>query len=136
MTLNDPMATIIPRGDNTVFDVSLRIVNIEKLQELARQGPLTFETWGQSETQLNLGNLVPGQPRFLGRFQLPQDRDKQGYSLFFSTRNRLLSPIDQTSTSKRHLEAGDEDSSISPENLPDYKKDIPTATSPSRTDRP
>lgn len=85
---NNPMAILIPRGDHTVFDVALRIVDVGKLQALAKKGPVTFETMAQAEINLNLGNLVPERFRMLGRWQLPADSDTQDYNLFFAARSR------------------------------------------------
>jgi hypothetical protein len=81
---------VIHQGQYPVYDVGIRIVDLEKYDRLG--GTITLEKMAQTDTRLNVGNLGPSQTAMWLSWPLP-DADQQRYNIFISARNGFVTQI-------------------------------------------
>ncbi len=82
--LDTPDMVFVHQGKYPLYDVSIRIVDLEKWDLL--RGNLSMPELAKTETRLNLGNLGSGKALVLGKWKLPAS-DRQRYNIFTSARN-------------------------------------------------
>ncbi len=82
-------AILLAQGKYPLYDISIRIVNIEMLRLITKTyHSIPFEVRSKYETIYKAGNLGSEQTilEFLS-WKLPNDREHQGYNVFITTRN-------------------------------------------------
>ncbi|MBU8920743.1 MAG: hypothetical protein KOO63_02675 [Bacteroidales bacterium] len=77
-------------GDNTLFDVTARIVNLDRFEQL--KGNFTFESFQHTDTIMPLGTMISGHALFRGEIPVNQ-LPKRGYNVFFTARNGAFSQL-------------------------------------------
>ncbi len=87
---NRPFRCVNHQGQYPLYDVTIRISDLDKLEAL--KGDLTLEKIAQTETYLKVGNLGPGQGRFMGMWELA-DTDQKRYNIFISARNGFFTQL-------------------------------------------
>lgn len=91
--LPDPVANnarivVIQQGKYPLYDVSIRIVDINKFEEVKRQFPtLTFDNIKLSETLISAGNLSPGQAIIVNDPVRLLNADKLSFNIFIFARS-------------------------------------------------
>ncbi|MGD0627079.1 MAG: hypothetical protein ABSB32_20525 [Thermodesulfobacteriota bacterium] len=79
-------------GQFPVYDVSLRIVDLDRIDliDQKRPGTITFEdVWSTNVFTKTVGNLGPSQSQMLGNWTLPKV-DKARYNIFIAARNGFV----------------------------------------------
>lgn len=89
-TTNTPLLTLVHQGKYPLYDVGIRIVDLEKFN--LPKDKWTFEMLAQAETQLNIGNMSPKQARIIGSLSLP-NTEHQGYNIFIGARNGFVTQL-------------------------------------------
>jgi hypothetical protein len=74
----------VHQGDHTLYDVTARLVNLDRWGEV--EGHLSLETLAYANTTLSLGTLIAGHTSMRGEIAL-DTFPKRGYNIFFSARN-------------------------------------------------
>ncbi len=80
---------LIHQGENSLYDVSIRIVDLEKFESIELK---TLSDVREAETVINIGNLVPNMAQVLGGWQLP-DTDMKRYNIFIAARNGIVTQL-------------------------------------------
>lgn len=81
---NTPNIVFVHKGRYPLYDVGVRIVDLEKWGRLGKK--LTMQDLRQTDTYINLGNLSRNQVSLKGTLKLP-DSGQQRFNIFFSARN-------------------------------------------------
>jgi hypothetical protein len=81
---------VINQGRYPLYDVSIRIVDLEKFDRFG--GTFTLENMAQTDTLLSVGNLGPSHTAMWRKWPLP-DADQQRYNTFISARNGFVTQI-------------------------------------------
>ncbi|MBI3058746.1 MAG: hypothetical protein HYY81_05490 [Deltaproteobacteria bacterium] len=87
---NEGMLIVIHQGVNPLFDVYMRIVDLQTFAELG--GDVTLNNFMHGSTQFQLGTLVAGHARTLGKFSLGTET-KRSFNIFFAARNGGFSQL-------------------------------------------
>jgi len=88
---NDALMMVIPSGEFPLFDVSLRIVDLEKFEEDTKKN-LSLESLSKSQIIRNIGNVSPKTTVTMGKINLGSG-DKKDYNVFISARNGHLQQL-------------------------------------------
>ena len=80
---NSALFTAVHQGDCPLYDVSARIVDLDKFDLI--KDNLSLEALAQAQTNLNLGNLSPKQATLLVTLEIPEKGVR--WNIFFSARN-------------------------------------------------
>jgi hypothetical protein len=83
---NTGLLVVQHHGDHPLFDVSARLVDLEKFDAIAKQQKLTFEYFTSADTYLQLGTLVPGFVNVRGNVEIGS-YNRRGFNIFFVARN-------------------------------------------------
>ncbi len=87
---NIGLLMVVHQGDHPVYDLNARIVD---LQEFAKvKDSLNLKTIQQTETNLQIGNMIKGTASMLREFQLGNS-SKRDFNIFFSARNGLYTQL-------------------------------------------
>jgi hypothetical protein len=78
--------TIIHHGDYPLYDMSARIVDLEKFEKITEY---TLNEIKKTEQALKIGNLAPNKSSMLGTFTIKGTQLK--WNIFFSARNGFFS---------------------------------------------
>jgi hypothetical protein len=81
---NTPRLIILQQGDYPVYDVGIRIVDLEKFDLV--KGNLTWEAKQQTETIFSIGTIGSQHSMIREPWPLPRDKDQQRYNVFISHR--------------------------------------------------
>jgi hypothetical protein len=87
---NSPLLAVVHQGNYPLYDVQIRVVDLEKFDLI--KDHLTLEAMTQTETVLNMGNLSPNQAAMIGTWQLP-NADQQRYNIFIHARNGFVTQM-------------------------------------------
>jgi hypothetical protein len=90
ITANTALLGVIHEGQYPLYDVAVRIVDLEKAARLSEMSSREMMT--QADTYLNIGNIGPSQSAFRGHWELP-NADQQGYNIFISARNGFVTQL-------------------------------------------
>jgi hypothetical protein len=90
---NNAIIVIVHQGNYPLYDVSIRMVDLDKYEEVSRKFPnSTFESLKLSETNIPVGNLSPGQARLMHSMQT-STADKFRHNIFISARNGMFTEL-------------------------------------------
>jgi hypothetical protein len=81
---NISLLAAVHQGKYHLYDVRARIVDLEKLDEL--KGKFTVETMKYTDTNISVGDLVPGYSAMLNTINLGTS-DTRRFNIFFTARN-------------------------------------------------
>lgn len=82
---DSPMATLIHKGSFPLYDVQIRIVDVNRFKQLSQNG-ITLDNIFAADTLVNIGNLPPHIARSMGSWKLPTSNE-QDYDIFITSRN-------------------------------------------------
>lgn len=82
---------IIHRGEYPLYDLTLRVVDLEKWKARDRQKPISFFDMQRDEIRLDIGNVAANQARVVGPMQI--DSDSLRWNIFFSARNGFYTQL-------------------------------------------
>jgi hypothetical protein len=85
-----PLLLLVHQGKFPLYDISLRIVDLNKWSQLKQ--PITLDSVNQTHTILNAGNLAPSHTIQVGKLSLP-DGDSQDFNIFVSARNGFFTEL-------------------------------------------
>lgn len=88
--INTPLLTLVHQGKYPLYDVGIRIVDLEKLDLV--KGDSKLEKMALVGKNLNVGNVGPSQAQPMEELQLPS-ADRQGYNVFISARNGFVTQL-------------------------------------------
>jgi hypothetical protein len=80
------LAMVIHTGEHPLYDVSARLVDLDKFDGLKGQGTYTYEALNSTQTLIQLGTLIPKHAGELGRWDL-NAFPLRGMNIFFTARN-------------------------------------------------
>ncbi len=83
------IASVLPEGNYPLYDVVIRIADVEDLIEVSKNPSLTVEEILSKDKVLNLGNLSGKQAVLLGTVKLPHS-DNIRYSISITARNGMF----------------------------------------------
>lgn len=83
---NSGMLAIRHHGEHPLYDVTARVVDLQKAASIKPRPGLTFEAVTAADTYLQIGTLVPSYISFRGRVDLG-DVDRRDFNVFFVARN-------------------------------------------------
>ena len=89
-TTNTPALMLVHQGEYPVYDVSVRIVDLQKFNVVKKS--LTLETMAETQTVLPVGNVSPRQAPVLGKCTLPNTQ-QQSFNVFISARNGFVTQL-------------------------------------------
>lgn len=78
------MLMAIHNGDHPLYDVSVRIVDLNIFQLISKN--LTLSNLQMCDTNIDIGNLIPGHSKILSSWKIAHS-PMQDYNIFFSARN-------------------------------------------------
>jgi hypothetical protein len=81
---NIGLLTGVHRGKHHLYDVRARIVDLEKFDEM--KGKFSLETMKYTDTNITVGDLVPGYSAMLSTINLGNS-DIRRFNIFFTARN-------------------------------------------------
>ncbi len=91
-TTNSPILMLVHEGEYPLYDVGIRMVNLERAAAVEEGEVLTYEMATQADTVYNPGNLSPNQARVLGSLELPNE-EQQSYNVFIGARNGFVTQL-------------------------------------------
>jgi hypothetical protein len=80
----------VSQGEHPIYDVNARIVDLQKFEKI--KDNLTLQTINQSETHINIGNMIKGTASMIRQFPLG-NTSKRDFNIFFSARNGLYTQL-------------------------------------------
>ena len=84
---NRPMIVAVHQGKYTIYDLSVRIVDLAKFDSITAAQNYSMDDLARAETRMGIGNLNPEQARPLGRLPLPGTGEDYNMNVFFMARN-------------------------------------------------
>ncbi|MBV9928513.1 MAG: hypothetical protein JOZ96_26090 [Acidobacteria bacterium] len=79
---------LIHQGDFPLYDLQIRVVDLDKFDEITKANPNpSREQLSKAEYVHYLGTLNPNQAHIIGNLRLPTDKDEKGYNVFILARN-------------------------------------------------
>ena len=82
-THNTPMLTLVHQGEYPLYDLTVRIFDMDTFERKVQQNNSDFDRL-REEVQMSVGNIAPNQTSLLKNVQL--DSDPLRWNLFFSAR--------------------------------------------------
>lgn len=80
----------VAQGEHPIYDVNARIVDLQESEKIKNN--LTLQTISQSETHINIGNMITGTASMIRQFPLG-DSTERDFNIFFSARNGLYTQM-------------------------------------------
>jgi flagellar biosynthesis GTPase FlhF len=78
---------VIHQGKFPLYDVQIRIVDLDKFNAMSKRGEITIETVMQSEGILNIGNMSPNLAQMREVPPFSPTAEELNYNIFISARN-------------------------------------------------
>lgn len=75
----------VSQGEHPIYDVRARIVDLQKFEKI--KDNLTLQTINQSETHINIGNMIKGMSWMVREFPLGNTTLQKNFNIFFIARN-------------------------------------------------
>lgn len=93
MELNSSLLSVVQKGDYPLYDISIRIVDVDKFSLFKNQeGPLDYNKISKAEKVLNIGNLGSGHSTILAPWKFP-NKNSVNYNIFIGARNGLITEL-------------------------------------------
>ena len=90
---NTPDILVVHEGQYPLYDVQIRIVDLDKMEQIKNRDKLTLrEIMEQTEDRLEIGNLSLGQARFMSAINLPE-ADIKRFNFFITARNGFVTQL-------------------------------------------
>jgi hypothetical protein len=86
-----PRFTLIHQGKYPLYDLTIRIVDLDKFDEL-KEKAFSFESLFEDEITVNVGNFAPNSAQILSQVQI-RPKETLRYNVFFSARNGFFTQI-------------------------------------------
>jgi len=83
---NSGILTIVHQGDHPIYDVSARIVDLQKMKTIEKKNKMNFQEVMQASTIIQIGNMAKGAGSTIGPFPLGNETERN-FNIFFSARN-------------------------------------------------
>ncbi|HLA38048.1 MAG TPA: hypothetical protein VJZ02_06255 [Candidatus Brocadiales bacterium] len=91
-TTNMPPLVLVHQGKYPLYDVGIRIVDLEKFDRVKGEA-FTLDRMDKTDTLFSIGSVSPGQTCIINRgCQLP-NADQQRYNIFISARNGFVNQL-------------------------------------------
>jgi hypothetical protein len=95
---------LMSKGEYPLYDVSVKIDDVEKLLKLVREkqqsGDMPYDSitttnvaLSKASKVINVGNIGPSQFALMSGLVLPKDRDKQSYNIYITSRNGSIMQV-------------------------------------------
>ena len=89
-THNTPMLTLVHQGEYPLYDLTVRILDMDTFERKVQQNNSDFDKL-REEVQMSVGNIAPNQTSLLKTVQL--DSDPLRWNLFFSARTGFFTEL-------------------------------------------
>ncbi len=76
-------------GEYPLYDVSFRIVDLEKFEKIVKDKELTFNNIMRNDINISVGNISPGSSMVLREINLGYENEKN-FNVFISSRNGFV----------------------------------------------
>ena len=81
---NQGVLMAIHQGDHPLYDVTARIVDLQKFEQIKNN--ISLATLGYTDTNINIGNMIPSHASMVQNWKI-ESEPKQSYNIFFTARN-------------------------------------------------
>lgn len=81
---NTGVLMAIHQGEHPLYDVSARIVDLQKFEQV--KDNISLATFGYTDTNVNIGNMIPSHASMVQQWKI-ESSPEQSYNIFFTARN-------------------------------------------------
>lgn len=86
------ITAIVQQGKYPLYDVSIRLLDLENSDFLQKKGLSFIEAMNKSQTIINVGNMPAGSAQMIGTIDLTS-KNRMRYNVFISARNGFITQL-------------------------------------------